>query len=76
MNGQLLDGLYWSEKLDDGSQPNYLCPFGNDTAGVCPVSPSDKIIFYGNFMLGVPRWVLDEACLKQRGRSIYLERAR
>jgi hypothetical protein len=41
--------------MDDGSQPNYLCPFGNDTAGVCPVSPSDKIIFYGNFMLGVPR---------------------
>ena len=55
MNGELLDGLYWSDVLDDGSQPNFLGPFSNETAGRCPVSQFDKIIFYGNFMLGVPR---------------------
>jgi hypothetical protein len=33
MNNDLLDGLYWEDTMDDGSQPNFLCPFGNETAG-------------------------------------------
>jgi hypothetical protein len=57
MNNDLLNGLYWSDNTDDGSQRNYLCPTGNETAGRCPVSATDKIILYGNFMIGVPRYV-------------------
>jgi hypothetical protein len=57
MQNDLLDGLYWTDDSDDGSQPNYLCPTGNETAGRCPVSETDKIILYGNFMIGVPRFV-------------------
>jgi hypothetical protein len=58
MNNDLLNGLYWSDNTDDGSQRNYLCPTGNETAGRCPVSATDKIILYGNFMIGVPRYFL------------------
>jgi hypothetical protein len=51
-----MDGLYWEDTSDDGMGNMYLCPTGNESASRCPISANDKIIFYGNFMIGVPRY--------------------